>query len=84
MALLEYASSSLPVITSRKPPFDELVRDEWGIMVDETDVQTLSGIVKSLLADADKRDRMGSLGRSWVKTNHSWQHVASQYRELIG
>jgi glycosyltransferase involved in cell wall biosynthesis len=84
VALLEYAASCLPVITSQKPPFGELVHDDWGVMVNETDAQHLSEIISSLLADREKRSLMGSAGRSWVETNHSWQQVARQYRHLIG
>lgn len=84
ISVLEYAASGLPVITSKWPPFDELVNAEWGITADETNSQQLAEVISNLLADPERRVRMGSAGRLWVETNHSWRQVAREYRELIG
>ncbi len=84
ISVLEYAAAGLPVITSKWPPFDELVNAEWGITADENNSQRLAETITNLLANREWRVRMGSAGRSWVRTNHSWQQVASQYRQLIG
>jgi glycosyltransferase involved in cell wall biosynthesis len=84
ISVVEYAASGLPVITSKWPPFDELVNAEWGVAADETNSRQLAEIITGLLADPEKRTRMGSAGRLSVETNHSWQQVAHQYRQLIG
>ena len=83
IAVLEYAASSLPVVTSQEPPFDDFVHDDWGIRVNERDSQELVDVIKALLADPVRRAMMGSAGRSWVETNYSWREVASDYRQLI-
>jgi phosphatidylinositol alpha-1,6-mannosyltransferase len=84
MSLLEYAASGLPVITSRHPPFDELVRREWARMVDEENATALTNMIDCLLANADLRSTMGRAGRAWVEQHHSWDQVARDYRALIG
>lgn len=84
LALLEYAASGLPVITSRRPPFDELVRREWARMVDEEDAAALASMIECLLANVDLRSAMGRAGRAWVERHHSWDQVARDYRALIG
>jgi len=83
IAILEYAASSLPVITSQEPPFDEFVHDDWGTRADETNSLQLSEMIISLLADPARRATMGSAGRVWVEANYSWQQVAAEYRDLI-
>jgi len=83
IAVLEYAASALPVITSQEPPFDQFVHKSWGMSADKTNSQQLSELIKSLLADPAKRSTMGSAGRSWVEVNYSWQQVALEYRDLI-
>jgi glycosyltransferase involved in cell wall biosynthesis len=83
IAVLEYAASSLPVITSQEPPFDQFVNNSWGITADKTNSRQLSEMIKSLLADPARRATMGSAGRAWVEINYSWQQVATDYRDLI-
>jgi glycosyltransferase involved in cell wall biosynthesis len=84
VALLEYAASTLPIVTSRHPPFDELVQPEWGAMVNETDTAEVAQLVTALLKDDEKRTSMGTTAQEWVRANRSWKRVAEQYRALIG
>ena len=83
VALLEYAAASLPVITSRHPPFEELVKPEWGVMVDEKDTGELARVLTDLLRGNEQRTLMGTPAREWVKANRSWKKVAEQYKDLI-
>jgi len=83
IAVLEYAASSLPVLTSQEPPFDEFVHDDWGVRTDGSKSQQLAEMIKSLLAEPARRTTMGSAGRLWVESNYSWQQVAAEYRDLI-
>lgn len=84
LSLLEYASAGLPGITSRRPPFNELVHPEWARMVDEEDTAMLASTIDCFLADANLRSTMGRAGRAWVEQHYSWDAVAHSYRILIG
>lgn len=84
VALLEYAASALPILTAAHPPFDELVKPEWGIMIDETATDEVAQTITSLLSDLDKRSTMGAAARDWAKSDRSWNHIAEQYQTLIG
>jgi glycosyltransferase involved in cell wall biosynthesis len=84
VALLEYAASALPVITSKWPPFDALVQVEWGRTVEEADSSQVAETIGELLGNDEERNQMGAAARSWAEANHSWGEIACQYRELIG
>lgn len=83
LAPLEAASSALPIITSQKPPFDELIQPEWGLMVDEKNTEQVAHVVMQLLGNPEKRSQMGAIARAWVKRNHSWPEVAKKYKALV-
>jgi glycosyltransferase involved in cell wall biosynthesis len=83
ISLLEYAASALPVITSCHEPFPELVKSEWGAMVNEQDTEILSQKIITLLSDSSLRERKGECGRSWVTQNHGWHQVAQEYVDLL-
>lgn len=83
VSLLEFISSDLPVITSKHPPFPELVKPKWGIMVDETNADDLVQAILELSRNPTLRRQMGKAGREWVQASHTWQRVAERYKALI-
>lgn len=84
LVTLEALACELPVLASRKPPFDELIKDEWGRQVDETDTSEVSATIIALLKNYPLRQKMGFSGRNYVIQKHDWNHVAGQYMELMG
>ena len=83
IALVEYMAMALPVLSSAHPPFDELMRPDWGVMVDEIDSTGVARTLRELLTDPQRRQRMGQAGRQQVVGHHTWAQVAEQYLALL-
>ncbi|MHB9034781.1 MAG: glycosyltransferase family 4 protein, partial [Anaerolineae bacterium] len=84
ISLLEALACGLPAVTSLHPPFDELIQDEFGERVDETQPHQVAAAVTGLLGDQGKHIRMGAAGRARMTAHHSWVVAAECYRDLIG
>ena len=71
-AVLEAMSSGLPVVATRIAGNEELVLDgETGVLVRPEDVDSLRDGLRGLIADADKRERMGHASRLRVEREYS-------------
>ena len=66
MVALEAMRCGLPVIASRRPGFEELVKEnETGILIDDPkDISSLAKIIVNLLKDQTELKRMGKNGHS--------------------
>jgi glycosyltransferase involved in cell wall biosynthesis len=78
-ALLEAWAMAKPAIVSRHPPYDELVATEFGMCVDECDVDGFVDALAGLLQDKARRERMGQAARAHVSKHFAWPAVAGQY-----
>lgn len=83
IALLEYMAMELPAVTSRHPPFDELITPASGLMVNETDAEELAATLRGLLEDEPRRRAMGMAGRRRVLEQYTWDQIADRYLELL-
>lgn len=82
--VLEAMSAGLPVVASRIAGNEELVVDgETGLLVPPEDVDALRRALKTLLLDADLRQRMGTAGRARVEEKFSWRRSAQSYLTLF-
>lgn len=84
ISLLEFAAVGLPVLTSYHPPFPELVRTDWGRMVDESDSEEVVREIVALLMDSSLREHMGHKAREWVTYYCTWPQAAARYQETVG
>jgi glycosyltransferase involved in cell wall biosynthesis len=84
LTLLEYMAMALPVVTSDHPPFDRLVKPEWGIPVYEKDTVGVTREIYRLLNNLDQREKMGAAGRQNVLENYTWEKVAGDYLQVLG
>jgi glycosyltransferase involved in cell wall biosynthesis len=67
-AILEGMSMGLPVICTRTEGQTDTIRDgETGVYVPPGDVAALRQAVEELLADPDRRQRIGEAARRWVE-----------------
>lgn len=87
IALVEAQACGVPVVASRFGGFPEVVRDgETGLLVPPQDPQALAAALRELLADDERRRRMGEAGRLWVRENFHWEKVAERvlqaYRQV--
>jgi len=83
ISLLEAMACGLVSIASARPPFDELLRDDCGVKVDEENIEQVAAAILGLLKDSQGRNEMGKAARQFVIEHHQWSRVAKQYRALI-
>jgi phosphatidylinositol alpha-1,6-mannosyltransferase len=83
IALVEYMTMQLPCIASQHPPFDEMIRPEYGLMLDEKQSDALIEALRDLLTDPAKRLRMGQAGRQQAIARYNWRDIAAQYLALF-
>ncbi len=83
-AMLEAMATGLPVIATRIAGNEELVVDgQTGILVPAEDVGALQEALRELLADGEKRARMGQAARERVERHYGWQRTAAQYQTAL-
>ena len=69
----EYMAAGLPYICSDFPGWRKVAQEcGAGICVDPADVSSISGVINSLIADREKAQAMGSMGREYVVKNCNW------------
>lgn len=83
LTALESLACEVPVIAARLPPFDELIRDEYGMLVNEEDTDAVAGAVEGMLANAEQRALMGQRGRALVREKFSWERAAEEYIKVM-
>lgn len=90
MVLLEGMSAGLPVVASRLPGFELVMRDGIdGLMVDRADDEAgFAAALDRLLSDPVLARRMGAAGRQRALSTFSWPIVGDQlealYDEMLG
>jgi glycosyltransferase involved in cell wall biosynthesis len=85
IALVEAQACGVPVVASRFGGFPEVVRDgETGLLVPPQDPAALAAALRGLLADPERRVRMGQAGREWVHERFHWDRVAERVLEAYG
>jgi len=83
LSALEALACEAPVIAARRPPFDELIREDYGLLVDEEDADAVAGAVEGLIGNASQRAAMGAAGRAHVKEAFTWEHAAEEYVRVM-
>lgn len=83
LTTLESLACELPVIVARRPPFDELMTEDHGILVDEEDTKAVAVAIENLIGNPEERKRLGANGRAHVLRNFTWHKAAEEYRRLM-
>jgi glycosyltransferase involved in cell wall biosynthesis len=83
LTALESLACEVPVIVARRPPFDELITDDCGVLVDEEDTDAVAGAVEGMLANPEQRALMGQCGRALVQEKFSWGRAAEEYIKVM-
>jgi glycosyltransferase involved in cell wall biosynthesis len=83
LAIPESMACGVPVITSRHRPFDEYVKPEWGLQVEEEDHVQVAEAIIGLLSNPRRRAEMGTAGRSRVLLDFTWERIGQQYLNLM-
>ena len=83
VALLQAAACGLPIVAGRAGGIPEIVRHgENGLLVEPGDVAGLAAALNVLLADADLRQRYGSVGRAIVERDFSIPAMVAGNRQV--
>lgn len=85
IALVEAQSCGLPVVASRFGGFPEVLQDGvTGLLVPPQDPPALAVALRELLADRERRQKMGRAGRQWVREKFHWDRVVERVLEAYG
>ena len=80
--VLEALASGTPVVASRVGGIPEQVTDETGVLVEPGDAAALAAAIESLLADPERRVRMGAAGAADARRRFSFDRQLDAYLEL--
>jgi len=80
---VEAMACGTPLVASRAGALPEVIGadGECGLLVEPGDSEALAGALATLLADAQRRGRMGAAGRARVLRRYSWAAVAAHTAE---
>lgn len=81
--LFEYMSAGIPVIASRFPLWESIVKEEdCGICVDPLNPEEIAEAIKQLLSDPARSRRMGENGRKAVERKYNWENEGETLLKL--
>ena len=80
--VLEALACGTPVVASRVGGIPEQVTDETGVLVEPGDPAALAAAIQSLLADPDRRARMGAAAAADARRRFSLDRQLDAYLEL--
>jgi glycosyltransferase involved in cell wall biosynthesis len=73
--IFEYLGAGLPVVASRLPQFDDVLRG-CGIQVDPLEIERVRDAIRNLLTDDFMLEQMSRIGRERVLTSFCWENEA--------
>ena len=83
LVLLEAMGCCLPVIVARRKPFDEIVNENIGLIVNENNSKEVSDTITKLLQNDDLRAQKGKEARRYAVNNFSWEKIDTKYYKLF-
>ena len=72
----------LPVLSSDLPPFPEIMKSDYGYMVNRKDKKAIHDCLNSLLNDTELL-RTKSYAARKASEKFSWDRIVNQYIELV-
>jgi len=82
LVILEAMSSGLPVVTTRVAGAAELMSEDTGVLLDNSEnVESLAEAMEKM-STSSNRSRAGDAARKLAES-HSWAHMAAQYLEVF-
>lgn len=78
----EALASRTPVVAFDLPCLQEIVPAEAGVLVAQGDVAAFAAAILDLLADGDRRRRMGEAGRAF-SLRFNWAQLADRQEEIL-
>lgn len=83
IVLLEAMAAGRPVITTEIAGMADDIRSyDAGIVIPPGNPVALAGAIRSLLADPDRAEQMGAMGRRLVNDRYGWPLIATRIGEV--
>jgi phosphatidylinositol alpha-1,6-mannosyltransferase len=83
ISLVEASACGLAVVGGRSGGVPDAVREnETGVLVDPDDPAAVAASVNALLADPERRARLGAAGRTAVERYYNWDRFVREVREI--
>ena len=83
VSLIEAMASGNPIVATRIPSIEQVITDgEDGLLVPPRDFKALASTIKSLLADAELRIRLGENARRTAVARYSMETVVKRLDEI--
>jgi len=82
LALLEAWAAGLPVIASKVGGIPDLCNEGNAMLVPAGQAEPLADSMISLLRDPIRRESLGAAGRDLVRTQYTWEAIASSYERV--
>lgn len=74
VAIMEAMLSGLPIIATQHAGIPDIVKSDYGILVNEKDVSAMSEAMIYLLDHPAIGEEMGKMGQYFIKNNHTADH----------
>lgn len=83
LSVMEYMGAGLPVIATRVGGLPEIIRDgENGVLIPPRDPDALAAAAAELLADPERRRRMGEAGRELLEREYGFDTYIARLQDL--
>ncbi len=82
VSMMEAAACGKPVIVSDIPELAFARREGFGLSFSSGSAESLAGVIKTLLADGERRKSMGICGREFA-AKFLWDDIAVQFEDVL-
>jgi glycosyltransferase involved in cell wall biosynthesis len=82
LSIIEAMMAGSPIIAANRGGIPEIIKDgNTGILIEPTAMNLAESMIE-LLADDEKRARLGENAREYARANLSWRKIAAEYLSL--
>jgi phosphatidylinositol alpha-mannosyltransferase len=82
MVLTRAFACATPVVASNIPGYRDVMTPETGVAVAPDDPAALADAIEGLLADEERRERLGAAARQLAIERYSWQDIARRLSRI--
>lgn len=83
VAIMEAMLAGLPIISTSHAGIKDIVRGEFGKLVDEGDVLAMADCMEESILNPKRFSEMGANGRQFILNNHTLEHHLLQLNQAI-
>lgn len=83
LTLIESMACGLPVVAADHSPFTEIIRPEYGALVDPEASDKVAAALANLLENPARRAEYGKAGRAAVESRYNWDRTAELFLDAL-